>query len=79
MVFLGFWLYSKIVCGFVHAFVDNPIQRILYVVLIQGLRALTSVLAAPYARYKSSFINMIFGQIIRFVLYLFLLLETAFP
>lgn len=72
-------MLAKFSLGVVHAFIDDNFVRLSCLVLIQILIAFTSVCSGQFARYKFSLTFMVFGQIVRFLLYLVALFEVIYP
>jgi hypothetical protein len=77
--FLGIWMTARVFSGFIHAFIDDPTIRLITITVLQGLLAISSGYSAPMARYKASLLSIVFGHIVRFFLYLFVLFEILFP
>jgi hypothetical protein len=77
--YLMFWLVARMISGFIHAYIDDALQRITFLVLLQGVLASLSCCFVSLARYKTSLTIVVFGYIIRFLLYLVAWLEILFP
>jgi hypothetical protein len=77
--FLGLWMVARVFSGFIHAFIDDSVVRLISITALQGVLAVSSAYSAPMARYKASLTCIVFGHIVRFFLYLIVLFEALFP
>jgi hypothetical protein len=77
--YLGTWMITRFFSGFAHAYIDNKIERLSFLLSLQILMVFTSAHSGLIARFKFSLTFMVYGQIVRLLLYLLALFEVAFP
>lgn len=77
--FFGIWTATRFLAGFIHATIDDPLDRILLLLALQFIMVLSTALSWPLSRFKSPHTVLMAGQVARLALYLLAVLEVVFP